>query len=359
VTWEEKEGSTRFTRRYYPCLRQRRPFRSDPRSAIVEVQPPLELASRFVIYRTLAHTGLRVSALAFGGSSLGGAFGPIDEAEGIRAVRTAIDQGINLFDTAPYYGDTLAETVLGRALDGVSRDRFVLATKVGRYGPNLADFDFSAERVTRSVDESLQRLRTDTIDLIQVHDIEFGDLRQIIDETLPALERVRAAGKARFIGITGLHLHLLGKVLSEIRVDAVQSYCHGTVADSTLLEWLPKLEKADIGVLNSAPLAMRLLTDSGPPAWHPAPIGLRARCAEAAAYCRARGQSLARLALGYSLRLPGVHSTVVGAATSHQVLENIRTLRAEIDSDLLQGVREILAPVHNLGWPSGRDENQP
>lgn len=312
-----------------------------------------------MIYRTFANTGLRVSALAFGGSSLGGAFGPIDESEGIRAVHTALDEGINLFDTAPYYGAARAETVLGQALKGISRERFVLATKVGRYGPELKDFDFSAARVERSIDESLQRLGVDFVDLLQVHDIEFGDLRQIIDETLPALERIRLAGKTRFVGITGLHLHLFGKVLAEAKVDAVQSYCHGTLADSALLDLLPALEKTGVGILNSAPLAMRLLSDSGPPPWHPAPVVLRQRCAEAAAYCRARGQNLARLALAFSFRLPGIHSTVVGSANPREVLENVRTLREEIDPQLLQSVREILAPVHNLTWPSGRMENQP
>lgn len=312
-----------------------------------------------MIYRTLANTGLRVSALAFGGSSLGGAFGPIDEAEGIRAVHTAIDQGINLFDTAPYYGATRAETVLGSALVGVPRDRFILATKVGRYGPNLADFDFSAERVTRSVDESLRRLRLETIDLIQVHDIEFGDVRQIIEETLPALERVRATGKARFVGITGLHLHVLGKVLAEAKVDLVQSYCHATLNDTALLDWVPQFQKLGLGILNSAPLAMRLLTDEGPPDWHPAPPELRARCAEAAAYCRSRGASLARLALQYSASFSSIHSMVVGAATSATVLENVKTVANAPDPDLLAEVRRILQPVHNLTWFSGRRENQP
>ena len=85
-------------------------------------------------YRPLGTTGLDVSVLAFGGSSLGGAFGDIDEAEGIRAVHTALDHGINLIDTAPFYGLTTAETVLGKALREIPREKYFLATKVGRYG---------------------------------------------------------------------------------------------------------------------------------------------------------------------------------------------------------------------------------
>src|SRR5437763_17112478 len=104
-------------------------------------------------YRPLGNTGLQVSALGYGASPLGSVFRPIDEAEGIRTVHLALDLGINFIDVSPYYGLTKAETVLGKALATVPRDRFTLATKVGRYGEN--DFDFSAARVMASVDESL------------------------------------------------------------------------------------------------------------------------------------------------------------------------------------------------------------
>lgn len=116
-------------------------------------------------YRTLGKTGLKVSALGFGASPLGGVFGDIDEAEGIRAVHAAVDLGINFFDVSPYYGLTRAETVLGKALKEIPRDRYYVATKVGRYGAD--QFDFSARRVAASVDESLARLNVDYSDEIK------------------------------------------------------------------------------------------------------------------------------------------------------------------------------------------------
>src|SRR5438270_11969693 len=122
-----------------------------------------------MIYRTLGRTGFSVSVLGFGGSPLGSVFRPVEPNEAVRTVRSAIDEGVNFFDTSPFYGLTTAETMLGRALDGVRRDRFYLATKVGRY--NEREFDFSVERVTRSVDESLKRLKVEYVDLIQCHDI--------------------------------------------------------------------------------------------------------------------------------------------------------------------------------------------
>jgi L-galactose dehydrogenase len=308
-------------------------------------------------YRTLGHTGLKVSALAFGGSSLGSAFRPIDEDEGIRAVRTALDHGINLIDTAPYYGATTAETVLGKALRGVPRERYYVATKVARYGPEEKDFDFSAKRVTASVDESLGRLGVAYVDFIQVHDMEFGNLEQIVNETIPALQKVKAAGKARFVGISCLPVRLFRYVLDRAPVDQIQSYCHYCLNDTALADLLPYLREKSVGIFNSAPLAMRLLSNEGPPAWHPAPPILRAKCAEAAALCRARGSDLGKLALQFSLANPDIHTHIVGTADPRRVLQNLRDLDEPLDEALLADVQKILAPVHNLTWPSGRKEN--
>ena len=111
--------------------------------------------------RSLGKTGLKVSALSFGASSLGGAFRDVDEADGIKAVYVSLDSGINFIDVSPFYGLTKAETVLGKALKGISRDKYFMATKCGRYGHDPKDFDFSAKRVTASIDESLSRLGLD------------------------------------------------------------------------------------------------------------------------------------------------------------------------------------------------------
>ncbi|MCU0793292.1 MAG: aldo/keto reductase [Opitutaceae bacterium] len=308
-------------------------------------------------YRTLGATGVNVSILAYGGSSLGAEFGVIDEAEGVRSVHVALDHGINLIDTAPYYGRTLAETVLGKALKGIARERYVLATKVGRYGKTAAEFDFSAARVKRSVDESLARLGVDHVDFIQVHDMEFGDIDQIVTETIPALREVQRAGKARFVGITCLPVRLFRQVMDRVDVDQIQSYCHYCLNDTALADHLPYLAQKKVGVFNSAPLAMRLLSDAGPPDWHPAPAELKRACAEAARICREHGTDLGRLALQFSLANPDIHTHVVGTASPKRVLANIADAEAPLDRDLLERLLAVLAPVHNLSWSSGRAEN--
>jgi L-galactose dehydrogenase len=308
-------------------------------------------------YRTLGKTGLKVSALAYGGSSLGSVFHDIDESEGIRSVHVALDHGINFIDTAPFYGLTKAETVLGKALKEIRRDRFLLATKVARFGYKQENFDFSGARALSSIDESLRRLNIDHIDLIQVHDMEFGDLDQIVNETLPALRQAQKQGKVRFVGITGLPFKTLNHVLVRAEVDCIQSYCHYCLNDTALADHLPALQKLNVGIINSAPLAMRLLSNEGPPQWHPAPEALRAKCAEAAAHCRQRGADIAKLALQFSLANPAIHTNVVGTASPARILENLKQIADPLDETLLREVQTILRPVHNLTWPSGRPEN--
>ena len=306
-------------------------------------------------YRTLGKTGLKVSALSLGASPLGSVFRTIDEAAGIRTVHLALDLGINLIDVSPYYGLTKAETVLGKALKGIPRDRYVLATKVGRYGE--AQFDFSAGRVTASVDESLARLGVEYIDLIQCHDIEFGGLDQVVEETLPALRKLQAAGKVRFVGITGYPLKIFREVVARAEVDTILSYCHYELDNTSLLELLPSLEANGVGIISASPLGMGLLTQRGTPAWHPAPAAIKEACAQAAALCAARGVDIAQLALQFALAEPRIHSTLVGTASPDNLQRNVAWCETPPDATLLAEVRAILAPVHNQGWLSGRAEN--
>ncbi len=306
-------------------------------------------------YRTLGKTGLRVSVLSLGGSALGGVFGPVAEADAVDAVRTALDVGVNYIDTSPYYAATKAETVLGAALRGVARDRYYLATKVGRYGRE--EFDFSRKRVTASLEESLSRLGVDYVDVIQCHDIEFGSLDQIVEETIPALRECQRAGKARFVGITGYPLKIFSEVARRCEVDTILSYCRYTLNDRGLESILPEMEAAGVGVIHAAPLAMGLLTEAGPPSWHPAPAELRRACARAAAYCRERGVRIEKLALRMAGANPRIHTVVTGVSSAREVRENAASIAAPVDEALMAAVEEMLAPVANQCWVSGRAEN--
>ncbi len=307
-----------------------------------------------MIHRPLGATGLSVPQLAFGASPLGGTFGPVSQPQADHAVGRALDLGIDLFDTSPYYGLGDAELVLGKALAGVPRDRYLLATKVGRYGADR--FDFSAARTITSCEESLARLGTDHVDLLQVHDVEFADPVQVLYETLPALERLKRAGKCRVIGITGLPLSALQQLVeSDVPFDTVLSYCHGCLHDTTIEGLLPRLRQQSVAVINASPLGMGLL-GTAPPDWHPAPRELRAACAAATAWCAERGIDLGALALQFSLGL-AVDTTLVGMASAALVERNAALASMPVDRELVRQVQALLAPVQGLTWASGRVVN--
>lgn len=311
-----------------------------------------------MIYKTLGKTGLKVSIIGFGASPLGAEFGQIVPEEGKRAVEYAIDHGINYFDVSPYYGRTLAEKRLGKFLEG-KRDKIILATKIGRYGTSLPDgFDFSAQRVIKSVEESLQRLKTDYIDVFQIHDIEFGKKKQIIEETLPAMFKLKRQGKIRFIGITGYPLTLLKEIVETQEIDTVLSYCRYNLLDTTMDDILtPVVKKRNIGLINASPLHMRALTEKGAPDWHPAPEKVLQEVKEAVHFCRGRGINISDLALQFAFSHEYVAVTLVGMSKVRHVKANLNNVGVKPDSDLLKKIREIIHPVVNIYWEEGLPEN--
>jgi aryl-alcohol dehydrogenase-like predicted oxidoreductase len=305
-------------------------------------------------YRQIGRTDMRVSSLSLGASALGGVFADIDPAQGIRTVHEAVAQGVNFIDVAPYYGFTKAEAVLGRALRTLPRPQYLLSTKVGRYGHNgQKTWDYRATRVAQSVDESLARLHTDYLDLLSVHDIEFADLEQVIHETIPALQALKAAGKVRYIGITGLPLAKLRYVLDQVPVgtlDTVLSFCHYCLNDDALGEHVAYFEERGVGVINAAPLAMGLLSAQGPPAWHPASDALKNHAQRAAAHCAARDYPIEQLAIQFAVSHPGVATTLVSAACPSLMSQNIKWAASPPDPDLLREVRALLKPVLGETW---------
>jgi L-galactose dehydrogenase len=311
-----------------------------------------------MIYRAVGKTGFDVSIIGFGASSLGNEFGAVDFDAGARAVHLAIDRGVNFFDVSPYYGRTLAEERLGSALQG-RRDKVILATKVGRYGRDADECDYSAARVVSSLEGSLGRLRTDHVDLLQVHDVEnVADTDQIVDETIPAMRELQRAGKCRAVGITGLPLKVLRYVAERVDVDTILSFCRYNLMIDDMDEFLtPFCRARGIGLINAAPLHMRLLADAGPPDWHPAPEPIRAAAGRVVDICRRAGRDVADVALRFCLDHEYVSTTVIGMARPSEVEQNLATLEITNDPELLHAIEQAVTPVKNQIWTQGRPAN--
>lgn len=305
-------------------------------------------------YREIGKTGMKVSRISFGASSLGGVFHPLQEETGLEAVYTAIDGGINFIDVSPYYGGLKAEMVLGKALKNIDRNRYYLSTKVGRYvseGGN--SWDYSPERAKSSVYESMERLNVDYIDLINVHDIEFADLEQICNETLPALHDLRNEGVVKHIGITNLNLRHFKYVIDRVPsgwVESILSFCRYTLNDDALADYLDYFESKDIGVINASPYSMGLLTERGVPAWHPAPEALKRLSRRVVGHCKSRGISIEQLAVSFSVANPRIATTLFSTTNPDNVLKTIRNIDVPLDREALREVRELFEPGFRDTW---------
>lgn len=305
-------------------------------------------------YRKIGRTGMKVSALSFGASSLGSVFRETKESEAVAAVHTAVEGGMNFIDVSPYYGHYKAETVLGKALREIQCDKYYLSTKVGRYGQDgVNTWDYSARRATESVYESMERLGVDHIDLINVHDIEFADLHQVVDETLPALVALREKGVVGHVGITDLQLENLQWVIDHVApgtVESILNFCHFTLNDDKLLDYLDYFEQRGIGVINASPLSMGLLSRRGVPAWHPAPKSLVDACRRAVEYCDAKGYPIEKLAMQYSVSEPRIATTLFSSANSENVAKNIVFVSEQPDWELIGEVKRIIGDQQRVSW---------
>ena len=306
-------------------------------------------------FRPLGSTGLDLSVLSFGASSLGQEFRSVDLNEALRSVRVALDSGMNFIDTSPYYGRGMSEVLLGVALKDVPRDQYYLGTKLGRYDAN--HFDFSSKRVVESVDISLHRMGVDYLDICLCHDIEFVERQQIVEETLPQLKEIQQAGKVRFVGISGYPMNNFPFILDQTDLDVVLSYNHYTLQNTMFADLVPYLQEKQVGIMNAAPFSARLLTNAPLPPWHKATDEVRAICKAAAEHCQAQGVDIAQLAVQFSVANTDMTTCITGSANPERVAQWVQWIDEPMDETLLKEVQDILQPIHNWFYVEGLPEN--
>ncbi|BES94570.1 Aldo/keto reductase family [Nesidiocoris tenuis] len=309
-------------------------------------------------YSQLGATDIKISKLGIGGGAYSGFYGEFDEAEAAETVEFGLKMGINYIDTAPYYGAGRSETVLGKALKSknIPRESFYISTKVGRYISDWATLDYSKQRVQKSVDESLERLGLKYLDIVIVHDVEFANKKQVVNETLPALQELVKQGKIRYLGVSGYPLSDIWEVVStsSVRVDVIITYARDTLIDSTLNDYMPRLKERQIGVISASPTGCQLLTNKGPEQWHPANERIRQICKRGAEYCEKNGVELGTLAVSYALTSPNTTVCLVGAVTSQIMKDNLNLLCIGLspkESSVLNYLKEnVFSAKDNLNW---------
>lgn len=309
----------------------------------------------------LGSSGLEVSRLGLGCSALGGVFGKVTEAAAIDTVHAALEAGITLFDVAPAYAATRSERILGAALAGVDRERYVLSTKAGKTTDEAGvdNFDYSEAAIRRSVGQSLERLGSDRLDIVHLHDFDYQGGRhvaQALAEGFPTLHALKAEGVIGAVGAGIYVMELWRRVLDEVDLDAIVLHNHHTLCDERAFELLPSATAKGVGVINAAPFASGLLTGRPAPDWHPAPIDARELFAEAAAFCIENGIELPRLALAFSCQEPLLPVTIFSCADRVTLNRNLAWAREPVDRLLVARVQEILRPVMNRQWAYGGTE---
>jgi L-galactose dehydrogenase len=306
-------------------------------------------------HRPLGNTGLKLPILSFGASSLGAEFREVDLNEVLRSVHVALELGMNFIDTSPFYGRGMSEVMLGLALKGVPRDSYLLGTKLGRYSGE--HFDFSARRVQESVHVSLERMKVDHLDVILCHDLEFVNMQQIVDETLPEMRKLQKQGKVKFVGISGYPMKMFRYVADRAPLDVILSYNHYTLQNTMLADLVPYLKQKGIGIMNAAPFSARLLTNAPLPKWHKATPQVREIARQAALHCEKKGSDIAKIALQYSIANKEMTTCIVGSANPKNIKLWSDWAAEPMDEQLVKEVLEILRPIHNWFYIEGRPEN--
>ncbi|MFF9511743.1 aldo/keto reductase [Streptomyces sp. NPDC014724] len=282
----------------------------------------------------LGRSTVRIGELAFGAAGIGNLFTAVTDAEAEQAVHAAWEAGVRYFDTAPHYGLGLSERRLGAALSSRPRSEYVVSTKVGRTlvptpkatGDDLANgfavpashrrrWDFSAHGVRRSIEDSLQRLGTDRIDVVYLHDPDDHAV-QALDHAYPELARMRDEGIVGAIGVGMNQAELLARFVREADIDAVLLAGRYTLLDQGgLTELLPLAAERGVGVVIGGAFNSGLLADPRPGAtfdYAAAPLDLLSRALDLKAACERHGVPLRAAALRFPFGHPSVASVLVG-----------------------------------------------
>ncbi|HUQ57092.1 aldo/keto reductase [Lentzea sp.] len=302
-----------------------------------------------------------VSRLGFGGAPIGNLYREISDAEAFGAVEAAWQTGVRYFDTAPHYGLGLSERRLGVALAGRPRNEYVLSTKVGRLlepfdgvGPDDEGFavprqfrrvrDYSADGVKRSLESSLERLGTDRVEIVYIHDPD-EYWNSAFAEAYPALEELRSQGVVGAIGVGMNQWEMPERFVRETDIDVVMLAGRYTLLEQPALpSFLPACVERGVsvvacGVFNSGLLSKPVVPSDAKYDYSDAPPELVERARAIASACERHGVTLPEVAIQFALGHPAVVSVVIGSRTAEQMTSNAACFSASIPAGLWEELK--------------------
>ena len=298
-------------------------------------------------------SGLQIPEFGIGTSPFGGLFASVSESAVADVISTSMELGLNYFDTAPHYGMGSAEVRLGRNINHLPRSSFVVSTKVGRLivPSEKADdpgwenstaaveriFDFSAAGIERSLLESLERLKMESVEMVFIHDPD-GAADQAISEAYPVLERLRAEGIVKTIGIGITSNEIPTRFINETDIDVVLIALKYTLLDQSAgAELLPTALRKGVSVIAGGVFNSGILTNPKAGAtfnYEPASPEVLARAQKIEKFFLDRGVSLAQAALQFPMQHPAISAILVGCRSADEVTTNVALYNKEIESHI-------------------------
>lgn len=322
-------------------------------------------------YRTLGNTGLKLSAITYGAFAIGGTmWGGNEKKDSIEAIHASLDNGVTSLDTAPFYGFGLSEELIAEALKGKDRTKVQILTKFGLVwdgsnagkgthffdiqdnGLNLSVYKYSSKaNIIKEVEESLKRLNTDYIDLLQQH---WPDATTPIDETMEAMETLIQQGKIRAAGVSNHNLELL-KDASQTLVPASDQVAYSMLNRGIETDLVPYTVENNIGIIVYSPMERGLLSgkyfqnetlksdDHRNGYFGQFDLEkVKTLLEKLAPMAAEKNATLAQLVLRWTTLQKGITVVLAGARNSQQAIANAQAINIELSTDELQAIRGYL-----------------
>ena len=294
----------------------------------------------------------KLPKISIGTSGFGNDYGKMSYGHCKQIIDKALINRINYIDTSPYYGNGLAEEMVGKCLANVARNRYIISTKAGR--KSKREYSYRYYDIANSVMNSLKKLNCGYIDIVFINDIEFSDnLDVILNESIPALIYLRNKGYLKYIGLSGMFLDKMDYVIKRTtHINYVMSSCNYTLINDTLNQYTPGWNSSNIQVILGGVTAKGLLTKRGPTWDHPAPKIIKDVCKKMNEFCNDNHINITEKAFYFSLGYKRFATILVGVNSASELEDYIEWTDKQFcnNKTFINTLTEMAKPIKNIDW---------